>query len=407
MKIVHLNTNSDSGGAAIAAKRHCQAMIAAGIDAKMVAYRGFSDNNTIIYPFNKISILQHIKDSIAYRVSKGLVNHSLWNLESNDFDVTRCKEVKEADIIYVHWVSGYLGTKSINSLLSLGKPIVWYMHDMAPITGGCHHSFDCKGYEKDCANCPELRCCKFMAKKQLRRHMQWNSCQNLIGAAPSRWLTDCIKESSVFRGHQAFCIPNVIDTSIFRPLKKKDIREKLHLPHDKKLIMFASMPAHDRYKGSKYLVQILEFMAANTKYEFLVAGNSNIDLFSPTTRSKIHSVGYISNEKQMAEVYNAADVYLITSLAENFPNVILECMACGVPAVGFSTGGIKDQIHHKKNGWITEPKQVNDVIEGIFWVLENPQYKELCQNAVNYVNLNCSFDKVWEIHQPIFSLISH
>ena len=45
MKIVHLNTNSDSGGAAIAAKRHCQAMIAAGIDAKMVAYRGFSDNN--------------------------------------------------------------------------------------------------------------------------------------------------------------------------------------------------------------------------------------------------------------------------------------------------------------------------------------------------------------------------
>lgn len=407
MKIVHISTNSDRGGAAIAAKRHCKAMKAVGIDAKMIVYRGHSDDCTILYPFHHIPILQHVKDSIAYRVSKYIVNNSLWDLECNDYDITRCKEVYEADIIYIHWVSGYLGTKSIISLLSLGKPVVWYMHDMAPITGGCHHSFNCKEYEKECANCSELRCCKFMAWKQLRKHMQWQLYDNLVGVAPSLWLTDCIRKSSVFKGHQVFCVPNIIDTRVFRPFKKKDIRKKLNLPQSKKLVMFASMPANDRYKGSSFLVQILEFLAANSEYEFLVAGNYSPELFSYNTRSKIHSVGYISSEKQMAEVYNAADVYLITSLAENFPNVILECMACGVPAVGFSTGGIKDQIHHKMNGWITEPKQVNDVIEGIFWVLENPQYKELCQNAVNYVKLNYSFDKVWEIHQPIFSLISH
>lgn len=407
MKIIHINTNTDSGGAAIAAMRHCKAMVAAGIDAKLVSYRGASDNNTILFPYERIPFIQHVKDSISYRISKNIVNQSLWDLESNDFDVTRCKEVKDADIIYIHWVSGYLGTKSIISILSLGKPVVWYMHDMAPITGGCHHSFDCKEYEKECANCPELKCFKFMAKKQLMRHMQWNSYPNLIGAAPSHWLTDCIKGSPVFRGHQALCIPNVIDTSIFRPLKKKDIREKLHLPYDKKLIMFASMPAHDRYKGSKYLVEILEYMAANTNYEFLVAGNPNLELFSPQTRSKIYLVGQISDENQMAEVYNAADVYLITSLAENFPNVIVECMACGIPAVGFATGGIKDQIQHKKNGWIVPPKDVDGTIKGLSWVLENLEYAALCQNARNYVENNCSFNRVLEIHQPVFSLISH
>ena len=407
MKIVHLNTNSDSGGAAIAAKRHCKAMVAAGIDAKLVSYRGSPDNNTILFPYEHIPFIQHMKDSISYRLSKNIVNQSLWNLESNNFDVTKCKEVKEADIIYIHWVSGYLGAKSIISLLSLGKPIVWYMHDMAPITGGCHYSFDCLEFKKKCVNCPELRCCKFMAKMQLKKHMQWQSYDNLVGVAPSQWLTDCIKESSVFKGHQAFCIPNVIDTSIFRPLNKKEVREKLHLPQNKKLVMFASMPANDRCKGSKFLVQILDFLAANTDYEFLVAGNSNPELFSSKTRSKIHSTGQISDESQMAEVYNAADVYLITSLAENFPNVIIECMACGIPAVGFATGGIKDQIQHKINGWIVPPKDVDGAIKGLSWVLDNLEYAALCQNARNYVENNCSFNRVLEIHTPVFSLISH
>ena len=220
MKVVHINTNSLSGGAAIAAKRHCQAMVAAGIDAKMVAYRGVSDSNTILFPYKRIPFLQHVKDSITYRVATGIVNNSLWDLESNNFDITECKEVKKADIVYIHWVSGYLGTKSIKNLLELGKPTVWYMHDMAPITGGCHHSFNCKGYESVCNNCPELKCCKFFAKKQLVRHMEWNSYNNLIGVAPSQWLTNCIRNSSVFRNHQVYCIPNVVDTSVFKPLAK-------------------------------------------------------------------------------------------------------------------------------------------------------------------------------------------
>lgn len=407
MKIVHINTNSHGGGAAIAAKRHCQAMLAAGIDAKLIAYRGTKENNTILFPYNDIPLLQHIKDSIAYRIATGIVNHSLWDLESNDFDITECKEVREADIIYIHWVSGFLGTKSIKKLVALGKPVIWYMHDMSPITGGCHHSFGCDGYQKECANCPELKCFKSLAKKQLKLHMQWNSYENLIGVAPSQWLTDCIRNSSLFRGHQTFCVPNVINTNIFRPLNKEEVREKWHLPQNRKLIMFASMPAHDRYKGSKYLVQIIENVAENSDNEFLVAGRPNLELFSEKARGKIHSVGHVSDEKLMSEVYNAADVYLITSLAENFPNVIIECMACGVPAVGFATGGIKDQIHHQKNGWLVEPKQIDGAIEGLYWVLKNPEYDMLCQNARDYVRSNYSFEKVLEIHQPILNLIVH
>ena len=404
MKIVHINTNSSSGGAAIAARRHCIAMRTAGIDAKIVAYRGKEDEITTLYPYKKIPFFQHVKDSLTYRTSKTLVRNSSWTIETSDFDISRCDVVRDADIIYVHWVAGYLGTGGIKNLLELGKPVVWYMHDMNPITGGCHYSFNCRGYEKDCSDCSELRCIKHIAAQQLYKHMVWNKYSNLIGAAPSQWLTECIRHSSVFRAHQAFCIPNVIDTDLFRPLDKASARAKHNLPQDKKLIMFASMGAHNRYKGSKYLVEVINRLSKESDYEFMVAGIGNVELFSLHAQKKIHSLGMISGEQQMSEIYNAADVYLITSMAENFPNVIIECMACGVPAVGFKTGGIKDQIQHKENGWIVEQEDTDGLIEGLKWVLNDADNRMLSNNARQYVLSNCSYNKVTEIHRPVLSL---
>lgn len=404
MKIVHINTNSSSGGAAIAARRHCEAMRRAGIDAKIIAYRGKEDKLTTLYPYKKIPFLQQIKDSLFYRAAKKLVSYSSWNIESSDFDITKAEDIQNADIIYIHWVAGYIGTEGVRKILELGKPVIWYMHDMNPLTGGCHYAFDCKGYLTDCSDCPELMYLKCLAKRQLRKHIVWSEYPNMIGVAPSQWLTECIKQSSIFKGLKAICIPNVIDTELFKPLNKTAVRAKYHLPQDKKLIMFASMGAHNRYKGSDYLVQVIEKLTKEENYEYVVAGVANLELFSAETQKRIHSLGIIKGEQQMAEIYNAADVYLITSMAENFPNVIIESMACGIPAVGFTTGGIKDQIQHRRNGWIVEQRDTDGLIKGIHWVLNEADYWELSYNSRQYVLDNCSYNKVLEIHKPILAL---
>lgn len=83
----------------------------------------------------------------------------------------------------------------------------------------------------------------------------------------------------------------------------------------------------------------------------------------------IRYINYIDDKELLAKYYSASDIFLFTSLAENFPLVILEAMACGLPVVSFDVGGVKEALIHKKNGYIAKYKDIDDLINGIEYVL--------------------------------------
>lgn len=402
MKILHVTT-STQGGAGIAAKRHCEAMRKAGINASLIALFGNGDF-TITTKYQKTALKKKSRDKILHKLSRLVVKRVAWHWIIADYDITYLSEVQNADIIYIHWVNDFLGYKAIKELLSLGKPVIWYMHDMWPITGGCHYSFDCKGYESLCRHCPQMKFARFLASGQLQKKIkEWRHYSNFYLAAPSQWLCDCIRNSSLFKGHKVFCCPNVIDTSIFCPSDKLTARKNLGLPTDKRFILFSAMGIKNPYKGAEYLLEAISHLN-NDNYEFMVIGKADKQDFPPQLANKLHIIGFVSETAKLVNLYNAADVLIITSIAENFPNVVIEAMSCGIPAVGFSTGGIKDQIHHKENGYLVTPRDVNGIIKGIDWVLEKADYNELSIKARQYVENYCSYNAVLKNHQQILNL---
>lgn len=403
MKVLHINT-ALGGGAGIAAFRHNEAMRLSGIDSKLLTLDICDKDGCVTY---FIPQKQRNKKLLflIHKVTRLIVKPVAWHWATFDFELSNIKEVEEADVIYIHWVNDFLSYKAIDYLLKTKRRVVWYMHDMWPITGGCHYSFDCKGYETGCFHCPQMKALNFLASQQLRRKIkEWSGHDNFYLSAPSNWLCDCIKRSALFKENKVVCCPNVINTSVFKPQDKTEVREKLGLPIDKKLILFSAMGVKNPYKGTEYLIDAL-CQINDENCEFIVLGRATKDDFPLSIRDKVHAIGFVSGQEKMVELYNTADLLVITSMADNFPNVVIEAMACGIPAVGFATGGIKDQIKHQWNGYIVPPRDVDGIARGIDWVLNVSDYQQLSKNACSYVRDNCSYELVLKNHKELLNVI--
>ncbi len=95
---------------------------------------------------------------------------------------------------------------------------------------------------------------------------------------------------------------------------------------------------------------------------------------------KSRTLGFLHDDYALSFAFNACDIFVAPSLAENLSNVIMESLACGTPVVAFDIGGNGDMITHKYNGYLaTNP---SDLAQGIKWILaQDAAYATLAQNA--------------------------
>lgn len=94
-----------------------------------------------------------------------------------------------------------------------------------------------------------------------------------------------------------------------------------------------------------------------------------------------YKIDYVSNEKELVNIYNAVDLYVTPSLQDNLPNTIVEAMACGIPCVGFNVGGIPQMIDHLHNGYVAQYRSAEDLANGIYWTLTEGDYETLSDAA--------------------------
>lgn len=383
MKIVHINTTDEGGGAAIAASRHCEAMIRNGINSMMItltkrSYKPYVKKNqlglrvllTFAFTYLYGRLLKRIKPIGTFSVMR--YGHPFYD----------DKNVKEADLIIIHWVNNNcLSIKGVEKILKLGKPTIWYMHDMFPITGGCHHSMGCDGYCKDCRECQLVNSsCKNLAAKQLKAKLRhWKRYSNLSFVTPSEWLASCVRMSALAQGHEVYVIPNTIDTDLFKPLPF-ETKVMFGLDPDKKTILFSADLSGSIYKGSQYAIDCLRRLDPN-KYEGLIIGNMPQGL-QEQVPIKVIATGYLMDSISLVLAYNACDTVLISSVAENYPNVILEAMACGKPCIGFKVGGIPDLIKDGETGYLTCELSGENLFVGLSSLFcDSKKYHELSVSA--------------------------
>ncbi len=394
MKVLLVNTSERTGGAAIAARRLCEALRRQDIDAVMMVADKQGQELWIhqAAPQWRLHIDKTLERARVWMMN-GLSQHNLWTIDAatDGADITQTLEFKQADVIHLHWVNqGFLNASCLLKIMHSGKRIVWTMHDMWPFTGICHYAGECGNYRHECGNCPLLRYPSptDLSRQMVRKKWEWIRGANVTFVACSHWLEEMAKTSRLLRKADVRCISNPLDTSVFCPGERTAARKRLGLPLKGKLVLFASMKVTDKRKGVDYLLEAARLL--ETKYNqngsnfgFMVMGH-HAEQLRQLLHFPVHAMGYVTEAERVADVYRAADLFVIPSLSDNLPNTIAEAMACGTPCVGFRTGGIPEMIDHLSNGYVANYKDADDLAQGILHVLSHPSMGSAAEHYAGY-----------------------
>lgn len=389
MKVILLS-NASTGGAGRAASRLQQGLRSIGLDAQMrVRYKTIDNSSVTATPqgfsklASKLKLAEHI-DTIPFQLHRQKPKHTFslqWFSDTSLPDLA----LTSADVLNLHWVGhGYL---SVEAIAKLNKPIVWTLHDMWTFTGGCHYNQDCDRYQKQCGACPQLQS---QQEKDLsrwvwqRKAKAWQNL-NLTLVSPSAWLAQCAQSSSLCQNLRVEVIPNGLDTQIYCPLDRQIARSRLNLPQDKQLILFgATSPTSDPRKGFKFLQSALHHLASKVPHncvDVVIFGASRPQ-YPIELEFKCHYLGRFDDDVALALMYAAADVMVVPSVQEAFGQTASEALSCGTPVVCFDVTGLKDIVDHQQNGYLATPYEVEDLAEGIVWVLEDSdRHQKLSQQA--------------------------
>ena len=416
MRVLIINTFERMGGAAIAANRLMDALRNNGIQTKMLV-RDKQTNQPTVIGLKKSwwRIWQFVWERIVIWIANHFSKNNLFavDIANTGTDITVLPEFKQAEIIHLHWINqGMLSLKDIQKILLSGKPVVWTMHDMWPCTGVCHHARECNKFYQECHHCPYLY--NGGGRKDLSNQI-FKKKSELYQLAPitfvtcSQWLKERANQSALLTNHHVVHIPNPINTNLFKPRNKQEARTRCELPIDKKLVLFGSVKITDKRKGIDYFIESCKILAQ--KYPSLIQELGVVvygkysEQLKPLVPFQVYPLNYISNEKELVNVYNAVDLFVTPSLEENLPNTIMEAMACGIPCVGFQVGGIPEMIDHLHNGYVAEYKSSEDFANGIHWALSEGEYaslsEEACRKVISSYSENAIARKYIDIYNKI------
>jgi glycosyltransferase involved in cell wall biosynthesis len=207
--------------------------------------------------------------------------------------------------------------------------------------------------------------------------------------ACSKWLAGEAKQSALLKGQSITHIPNTLDTRVFCKKDKGEARQRLGLPAEDRLLLFVSQRVDNENKGMSYLIEACQKLHAQypdmARDTSLVVLGGHAEDLEEQLPWPVYALGYVSDERQIVDAYNASDVFVLPSLSENLPNTIMEAMACGVPSIGFNVGGIPEEIDHRQNGYVAKYRDADDLAAGIHWVLDEADHDALSRQAVRKV----------------------
>ncbi|MEN9877564.1 MAG: hypothetical protein RLZZ158_603 [Cyanobacteriota bacterium] len=360
--VLHLNASAHEGGAARAALRLHNALLANGINS---AFQ--SAHPEAINPW------RHWLSRWRYHGFRTAVP-GLHTIAWPDTALGR-RLMRQPDprlVLHFHWLGDDL--LSIEQLGRLNGPLCWTLHDMWPFCGAEHYTNDSRyseGYLS--TNRPAGESGKDLNRLTWSRKLRsWRRPLQLI--TPSRWLQGCVRRSALLGDWPCVHIPNAIDHDQWYPLNQEFARQSLGLPMGIPLVLFVAVGGlADPRKGSDLLLQALQLLREKLPVELVLVGGK-----VPSRLSfPCHDLGFIDDDQHLQLIYAACDLLALPSRLDNLPNTALEAQMCGRPVVAFESSGAAETVEHGFSGALAAGLDPSSFARALWQVLQYPQPQKM------------------------------
>ena len=404
MKIVYITT-SVTGGAGIAAFRLYSSLqnykeIDSHLIQKVDTLAELQNQNiSTLYESNNLwyRIKRKLGLTVEEQQQKLIPTYSVSNqYEIATFPITsyRIEEhplIKEADIIHLHWVAGFLNYPSF--FKKIKKPIVWTLHDMNAFLGVFHYQDD---INRNAASYSSLE--KKTNEDKIRYLRQ---CENIHIVTPSKWLRELSQGSEALKRFQHYVIPYGIaknEVSIDNESAKKTLGINNNYP----VLLFIAHGLDIYRKGFDLLSDAISTINS-TSINLLTVGGEKIETKQNKNINHIHIPSTYDRDK-LNMIYSTADITILPSREDNLPNVMIESLINGTPIISFSNGGMAEHITTGKTGILIDKIGVAPLQKAIESYLKK-EFTFDREKIKTYAELNFDLDKQAREYIDLYNLI--
>ncbi len=179
-------------------------------------------------------------------------------------------------------------------------------------------------------------------------------------------------------------IPNFVDTTVYRPAESDTFR-KMIAPNNEKVLVHTSN--FRPVKRVEDVIRIFHEVHQSVPSRLLLVGDGPDRTECEKLCRELElcdSVHFLGKQDALVEILTAADLFLLPSQSESFGLSALEAMACGVPVISSSTGGLPEVNIHTETGYIAEIGDISRMARYAVDLLTNEtKHARFAKNARN------------------------
>lgn len=324
-----------------------------------------------------------------------------FNSKKGTKEIIRNLERIQPDIVHLHNIHGH--DCNLEMLFRYFKEkqtkLLWTFHDCWAFTAYCPYFIfaKCDRWKTKCDHCPQRKQFSWFFDRStelFERKKTLLSNLNLTIVTPSQWLADLVKQSFLSR-YPVKVIHNGIDLEVFKPTTG-NFRQRYGIG-EKYIVLGVAFDWGVR-KGLDVFVELSRRLPANQYKIVLVGTDENVDKQLPSNILSIHRT---QNQKELAEIYTAADVFVNPTREDNYPTVNMEAIACGTPVITFRTGGSPEMLD-ETCGVVVECEDVENLTNEIARACTEKTYSvSYCVEKAKEFNKSEIFKECIDLYERI------